>query len=165
MAKGDLFAENYSYQDFISKQDKLNKIDGVGFAQLPRSYRNACISIINSNGAIGAKAVRLHRAVGAPMCLEITETALSRWKVTSDEPELIEIVTHEQIPNLFIHHKNEWKPKSIFRAKSIGKIEGNIQLDFFDIGLFVLLENQAPEKLDRLLRETLNQYFGQFLIR
>lgn len=159
---GNLFAENYSYQDFISKQNKLNVIDGVGFAQTPTSYRNACISILVANGTSGAAGVKSHRAVGSPLCLEITETSLNRWKVTDKEPELIETVRHEEIPNLFNYHKIEWSPESIFRAKSIGKIEGGVQLDFFDIGLFVLLENQAPEKLDRLLRETLQKIIDEY---
>lgn len=158
----DLFVENYTYQDLGNKSNKVNTIDGAGFAQTPTSYRNACISVVIGNDKSGADLVRSHRTIGAPLCFEITEDKLKRWKVTSDQPELLEVIPHSQIDNLFSEHKLIWSPEAIFRAKSIGKVEAQTQLDFFDTGLFILLENQAPEKLDRLLRSTFHEIVKEY---
>jgi hypothetical protein len=159
---GDLFVENYDYQDLATKSNKVNTVDAAGFAQTPTSYRNACVSVVVGNGKVGADLVRSHRSVGSPLCFEITPEKVNRWKVTSDEPELLEVIEHSQIENLFTAHRDDWSPETIFRAKSIGKVEPQTQLDFFDVGLFVLLENQAPEKLDRLLRTTLHEITEEY---
>jgi hypothetical protein len=160
---GDLLVPNCQYADVLSNKYEVREVALAGFARTPRSYRNACIGVVISNGVAGAQAVAQHKSLGAPLFFEITEKTVERWKITeSGEPEWKESILQSQIHTAFNQHANEWGPDRIFRAKVLGEVEGISQLDFFDIGLLPLLEGMAHKKLDKLLREVLQKIEGAY---
>lgn len=156
--RGDLLVRDCEYADVTGNRYQVGRVDLAGFAQTPRSYRNACIGVVVSNGTSGAAHIAQHKALGAPLFFEIVDGRVDRWKVTEKgAPELKQQIQPEEIHNVFQRHEEEWKPDRIFRAKVIGDIEEGRQLDFFDVGLLPLLEGMIHEKLDQLLREVLKK--------
>lgn len=72
-----------------------------------------------------------------------------------DPPRVLERLTVAEVPALFARNRDAWSPDAIHRAKSVGAIEKNYQLDFIDIGLLPAIEGEIHAKLDRLLVEAL----------
>ena len=56
---------------------------------------------------------------------------------------------------MFEQHRDQWRPEAIHRAKSIGAIDPDCQLDFVDIGLLPAIEGEIHLNLHRLLCKTL----------
>jgi len=100
--------------------------------------------------------VHAHRALGAPILFVIEGHDATVWQVRSvDPPRVLERLTVAELPALFARNRDIWRPDAIHRAKSVGVIEKNYQLDFIDIGLLPAIEGEIHAKLDRLLVETL----------
>ncbi len=153
--RDDLLVSNYEYADVAGESYALHKISLAGFAQTPISYRNACVGVVTVNGIGGMEQIKQHRALGAPMIFQIESSSVSRWKMTrSGDPIFIENIRQSQLENAFSRNEQQWKPESVFRAKSISLEVKPIQLDFIDIGLMPTLEGMIHKKLDRLLHET-----------
>lgn len=153
----DLLWSDYQYASVSRTAYTVNSVSLAAFAQVPPSYRNACIGVIVSNGQAGAAHVAQHGSLGAPMIFEIAGDVVHRWKITSSGvPELRESIPTNEIEEVFLANKEKWGPDRIFRAKAISPtLEIIEQLDFIDIGLMPALEGMIHEKLDRLLRNTL----------
>jgi hypothetical protein len=147
-----LLRRGYAYNDVLSQREELRSIELAGFAQSPPTYRNACIGVIVSHGHSGATHVAMHKALGAPLLFEISDTVVNRWKVTSGVPELKQEIDFNNIAQVFSEHRTEWEPDSILRAKAVGENQA-IQLDFYDEHLLPFLEGRNFEKLDYVLRE------------
>lgn len=149
---------NYEYADVAGDSYAVRTVAMAAFAQMPPSYRNACIGVITANGVSGAAHVQQHRALGAPMVFEVSDTGIDRWKVTkSGEPEFRGRISHNEIDKAFSVHQNEWNPDRVLRAKAIGADPGTVQLDFIDLGLMPALEGMIYKKMDRLLKDTLHK--------
>ncbi len=151
---GCLLQENYSFADILSPDFSVSRIPLAAFAQDPPSYRNACFGVVIANGVRGSALIETCRSLGAPQIFEVHQDHITLWKMTEEgEPEPLDKVMDESISALFQRNRHDWSPRRILKEKSAGR--GVVsQLDFFDLGLLPLLEQQAREKLDRLLQET-----------
>jgi hypothetical protein len=146
-----LLREDYRY--FEPTTDRVKTIQLAGFAQEPPSYRNACVGVALSNGHIGADNVAQHRALCAPLIFEIEPNRITQWKIpATGQPQPIARIGLHEIENAFTHHRADWSPRRIFEAKTSA-----IQLDFVDLGLMPIHAKQIHQKLDRLLRRTLDE--------
>ena len=159
---GNLIQEDYKFADILSSEYSVESIPLAAFAQDPPSYRNACFGVVTPNGFSGSTLVSKYRSLGAPQVFEIDHRHLTRWKMTgSGEPQFLDRVEADDVPAMFERHKNVWSPTRILRAKSAGHSD-SAQLDFFDTGLLPVLEHEARDKLDRLLRKTVNSAIHEF---
>ena len=152
---GGLLHENYQFADVLSPHYGVRQIHLAAFAQEPPSYRNASFGVAVANGVSGSELVDGHKSLGAPQIFEINGDKILRWKIASEGmPSLLEEVPLDHLPRLFDYHRSEWSPQRILRAKSDSSTA--TQLDFMDLGLLPLLEQEARAKLDYLLRNTVN---------
>ena len=157
-----LIQEDYEFADILSPEFSVGNIPLAAFAQDPPSYRNACFGVVTSNGLAGSQLVTKCRSLGAPQIFEIHHSYLNRWKMTADgEPQFLEQVPAKNVPAMFERNRNDWSPLRILRAKSAGQSAAS-QLDFFDLGLLPLLEQEARNKLDRLLDRTVASSIQEF---
>jgi hypothetical protein len=148
-----LLRRDYAFADLLSNSDAVRQISLAAFAQEPPSYRNACFGVLRSGPGIQ---VSQFRALGAPQLLEIDETEVRRWKVTSDgEPEILQRIPSDELLRTIREHRAEWGPEPILRARSVAFDTSPVQLDFFDVGLLPVIEAAVHTKLDRVLREAL----------
>ena len=152
---GSLIRENYEFADVLSNKTAVNRIPLAAFAQDPPSYRNAAFGVAIANGHSGPELIQTHRALGAPQIFEVNNDRILRWKVSGDgKPSLLDEARPDQLSQLFAQHREEWVPQRILRAKS--NASQAYQLDFFDLGLLPLLEQEARSKLNWQLSHAVN---------
>jgi hypothetical protein len=153
----DLLQENYEFADMFADAQPLRSVELGAFALEPPSYRNACLGVVVPPHH-GPEAIINYRSLGAPQifALHADSEEIFCWKILAhDAPVLIEKIEAAHFRNAIHAHRDEWKPETILRAKSIRFTHEPIQLDFFDIGLIPLLESIVYEKLDRLLNDVI----------
>lgn len=151
---GDLLRKDYVFDDAQSATSLERRIPFAAFAQSPPSYRNACIGVVKANGIRGPGHVAAYSALGAPLFFEVYLDNLRTYMVRSPgKIDYCETIKIGEIANAFAQNRNSWQPDSIFRAKTLGLLPGQIQLDFVDAGLLPALKGMIHKKLDRILRE------------
>ena len=151
---GGLLREGYKFADILDPQNNLKEIPLAAFAEEPTSYRNAAIGVVIANGTQGKELVYGCRSLGAPLVFELNGDKVFRWRVSGEEfPSLLGSEDSESLPGLFERNKDEWSPGQVLRAKSGGTLAS--QLDFLDLGLLPLLENEVRSKVDSFLRDTI----------
>ena len=149
-------AESYVFSDVFAEGATERRVELAAFTQTPPSYRNAALGVIEYVGGDAGQVVADHRALGAPLLFLVSGDNVSVWQVRSSEPaRLIARADQTELPALFAQYRNEWNPTAIHRAKSIGAIDRQYQLDFVDAGLLPLVEGQVHAKLDQLIERTL----------
>lgn len=147
---------NYTFADFLAEQSIDRRIPLAAFTQTPSSYRNAAAGVIAADGRAIAALLDDYRALGAPLLFVIEGDLIGVWQVrTSGPPRQLARVRASDVPSLFSHYEEQWRPATVHRAKSIGIVEPTYQLDFIDVGLLPVIEGQVHRKLDRLLKEVL----------
>lgn len=153
---GGLLQEDYSFALVLESGMTVASIPLAAFAQEPPSYRNACFGVAIADGTRGVPLVEQYRSLGAPQIFEIREDQIVRWKMTSKgDPELVDQVHVDSVAALFREHRSEWEPSRLLNIKTARELDAR-QLDFFDIGLLPLINQEVRLKLDRLLREIVN---------
>ena len=160
---GNLLQENYEYADILGTDSEyvVREVHLAAFCQDPPSYRTAAFGVTISNGYCGSEVIQNLRSLGAPQILEIGDVEVNRWKVTvKDNPVLLDAVGLDDLPELFARHKEEWTPQRVLRAKA--DCIPATQLDFLDLGLLSLLDNEVRTKLDRLLQNTISLAIDTF---
>jgi len=152
----EFLAHDYSFKDWFVQGTPERRVPLAAFGRRPFSYDSACLAVVVSDGKSGRDLVMDFRALGAPIAFEVQEDVLAVWRIGKDTgttQRRMEIVGRE-ITKFFREHSDEWSAKKILRAKNITSALGPKQLDFIDLGLIPALEFCVREKLDRLLRET-----------
>lgn len=154
----NLLQENYAFDDAATSGTRGLNIRLAAFAQWPPSYRNACIGVLKANGKSGPKHVAAYRTLGAPMFFEVFPDYFNRYRIqATGEAVLLESIPARNIRQAFKLNKNKWGPEAIFRAKAITPLTAPYQLDFIDVGLLPALKGIIHGKLDRLLKDILNE--------
>ncbi|MDE0431294.1 MAG: N-6 DNA methylase [Caldilineaceae bacterium] len=160
---GNLLQEDYAYADVLGTDAEyvVRRVPLAAFCQDPPSYRTAAFGVTIANGHCGSEFIRNLRSLGSPQILEVGDDEVHRWKVTvKDKPVLLDSVRLSDLPGLFAHHKEEWTPQKVLRAKA--DFIPATQLDFLDLGLLPLLDNEVRTKLDRLLQNTVSLAIDTF---
>jgi hypothetical protein len=153
----ELIAESYRFSDWFHPLLPERTAPAALFGRTPHSYDNACFSLLLANGKQGRDLVEGFRALGAPQAFEISNEAITQWKVGAEREAIIPLrkFSLAEVPAVVDEHAAQWSPDAILRAKNIAFQLGPRQVDFIDLGLLPALEFHVREKLDRLLRETL----------
>ncbi len=150
----ELLEEHYKFPDWFTPGMQEREVLAAAFGQTPISYDSACIGVVSVNGLRGQALINQHRALGAPIILEIDAEEVREWAVSRSENGhgLIERHPADRIGQMFASRAPEWKPQSLLRAKNIGSFHWNQQLGLFS-GLLPELEEHIQAQLDPLLRD------------
>ncbi|MCH9034589.1 MAG: N-6 DNA methylase [Planctomycetes bacterium] len=132
----------------------------VGFAGKPWDHRSTCIAVVEANGDPAA-AVKSCYDLGAPIVWVRHNRTVDWWTQHAVDPTRLHSAPASQFPKLVRQHKDDLDPVSVYRAKTLGRLPGEKQLDFVDIGLMPLLERRAGEKLGGLVEEMIRAVFGE----
>ena len=122
----------------------------VGFAQFPTDSRSACV-IVLSETADPRKAVEACRPIGAPLIFVCYQDSLQWWMQRTDSAEWLESVPAAKIEKFFRAHQDEFSPEAVYRAKTLGRVRSEYQMDFVDLGVMPLLEEEVGTALSRLI--------------
>ena len=154
--RDEAIVRDYAFADVLDATDTTRTVSLAAFTQTPPSYRSAALAAISAADGETLDLVMAHRALGAPLLFVIEGDQVSLWQVRGDAPpRVLERLPLSDVPALFERLRETWRPDAIHRAKSIGAIDRNYQLDFVDLGLLPAIEGEIHLKLDRLLVDTL----------
>ncbi|MBX3449963.1 MAG: SAM-dependent DNA methyltransferase [Planctomycetaceae bacterium] len=134
--------------DFALGDDQT--IPLVGFAQLPTDSRSACVVVL-AESPEPRKSVEACRAIGAPLVFVCCRDSLQWWKQGRDSAEWLESVPAAKIDTFFCAHQDQFSPEAIYRAKTLGRVRSEYQLDFVDVGVMPLIEEEVGTALSRLI--------------
>lgn len=146
---------DYTFADVLSATGEPRHVELAVFTQVPESYRSAAFGVVvdEDEGSLSER-----RALGAPILFSIGQRDVGVWRVGAQgAPRLLERVSLEALPELFRRNAERWRPQSMHRAKSLAQAQTAYQLDFVDLGLLPVIEHEVEDKLDRLLRQVVEE--------
>lgn len=137
----------------------------VGFAYETCDARDACVAglDVNSESVEQLRAV-VSRYLGlpAPVVFACRQKELQWWSSTTQGAELKEQLPAEKVPKFFDEHCQEFAPERIYRAKTLGRLDPQYQLNFVDKGLMPLSEHKMGDHLSRLIERTCGAILDEF---
>ena len=143
--------KNYTYSDSSGE----HTVPLVGFAHETFDARDACIGGLDVN-LESAQQLRMrvasHRGLGAPVFFACRQKELQWWTLTVQGPEFKETVSADHVANFFDQHRKQFSPKTIYLAKTRGRLDSQYQLSFVDVGLMPLFEQEMGDHLSRLIK-------------
>ena len=146
---------DYTFADVLSAAGEPRRVELAAFTQVPESYRSAAFGVVVEEDEDSLIA---RRALGAPILFSIGQQDVGVWRVGAQgAPRLLERVGLDALPELFARNAERWRPQSVHRAKSLGQAQTAYQLDFVDLGLLPAIEHEVEDKLDRLLRQVVEE--------
>ena len=154
----EAIVRDYMFADVLDPADTTRTVALAAFTQTPPSYRSAALAAVPAGYGAGGTLdwVRTHRSLGAPLLFVIEGDQVALWQVRGDAPpSVLERMPLDDVPALFERYHEQWRPEAIHRAKAIGAVNREYQLDFVDIGLMPAIEGEVHLKLDRLLEDVL----------
>ena len=154
--RDEAIVRDYVFADVLDSANTTRTVALAAFTQTPPSYRSAALAAVQGGPGGALDWVMAHRALGAPLLFVLEGDHVTLWQVRGEAPpSVIERLPLRDVPALFERHIEAWRPRAIHRAKAIGAVNREYQLDFVDIGLLPALEGEVHLKLDRLLDDTL----------
>ncbi len=146
---------DYTFADVLSAAGEPRRVELAAFTQVPESYRSAAFGVVVEEDE---DLLIARRALGAPILFSIGQQDVGVWRVGAQgAPRLLERVGLDAIPALFARNAERWRPQAVHRAKSLGQAQTAYQLDFVDLGLLPAIEYEVEDKLDRLLRQVVEE--------
>jgi hypothetical protein len=136
----------------------------VGFTGKPWDFDSACIAVVEASGT-PEDDVRKCLQLGAPVVWVWHSGTVDWWVQHSTTPRRFESKPLREFTlTVQSRHIDDLRPDSVYRAKVLGRLPHQRQLEFVDIGLMPLLRAEAGEKLGKLVEEmtqTTLQELGQ----
>lgn len=152
----EAIVRDYAFADVLDAANTTKTVALAAFAQTPPSYRSAALAAVPAPHVNTLDWVKAHRSLGAPLLFVIDGDQVTLWQVRGGAPpRVLERLPLNDVPALFERRQEEWHPQAIHRAKAIGAVNREYQLDFVDVGLMPAVEGEVHVKLDRLLQEAL----------
>lgn len=122
----------------------------VGFATKPWDFDSACIAVMEGNGDSEA-IVQSCRGMGAPIVWVRNNGAVDWWMQRPAKPHLFISKPEREFATLVRRNKDKLNPASVYRGKTIARVDKSRQLDFVDAGFLPLLREEAGKKLHDLV--------------
>lgn len=127
----------------------------VGYARPPRIARNACVAAIDT---CAPKTVGdVLSKTGAPVLLGIDHDLVTVWQGGAAGARKLEALPLQAFTDLTERARRLIDPRSIHRAKTLGRFDGSYQLEFVDIGLLPSIEYAQGADLQRLLERIVSE--------
>src|SRR6266404_3299425 len=133
--------------------DSGQRIPLLAFAHSPHDSRSCCIAVIDNVQEPQAEVARA-RAVGAPLVFASYNSQWQLWTQGADKPRLMESIAPANLENFFTQNRNSLAPDLVYRAKTWARTDKSYQLEFVDVGLMPLIEEEAGRKLSALIERT-----------
>ena len=124
----------------------------VGFMTGERDIDSACIAVVDGDGQ-PEKAVRRCYELAAPVVWVRHNGLVDWWVQRAEQPTLHASKPLSEFEALVRQHKDKLAPASIYRGKTIARIDRTRQLDFVDVGLLPLRREEAGKNLGDLVEE------------
>jgi hypothetical protein len=87
------------------------------------------------------------RPLGTPLVFVCFQDTLQWWKQGARSPEYRESIPADNVERFFEDNLRAFKPEVVYRAKTWGRFRPEYQLNFVDLGLLPLVEEQVGKSL------------------
>jgi N-6 DNA Methylase len=128
----------------------------LAFARPLADSRSACVAVIEAPNEARA-AVEACRIVGAPVVFACTEDGLQWWKQGPTAAEFRENIDRANIDQFFRAHRKQFSPDAVYRAKIWGRFQTEYQLEFVDLGLLPIVEQEVGRSIERLIVRSVSE--------
>jgi hypothetical protein len=126
----------------------------AGFAQRPFDSRSACFAAMDVISS-PLEDARACRSIGAPLTFLCHHDHLLWWSQTDQDPyQVAGPVPINQLEGFFREHSEDFAPRTVYRAKTLGRFRSEYQLSFIDLGMMPVVEKEAGEMIERLLLDS-----------
>lgn len=88
------------------------------------------------------------------VCLQDT---LQWWKQGAKSAEFLESVPADNVERFFQMHADKFSPSAVYRAKNWGRVRQEYQLNFVDLGLMPLVEEEVGRSLSALVERSVDE--------
>lgn len=122
----------------------------IAFAHSPHDSRSACIAVVD-DPVEPEVAVAASRRTGAPLVFNCFHDQWQFWKQATDRPKLIETIAPTELSEFFAMNQGSLAPDVVYRAKTWARFDKNFQLNFVDLGLMPVVEEEAGTRLSALI--------------
>lgn len=122
----------------------------LAFADRPFDSRTASVAVVQGPQPDDSDILAL-RPLGAPLVFACLPDCCHFWTQGATRPVFQRRLTLGELPRFFDEQRENLAPASIYRAKLWGRLDRDFQLDFVDAGLMPLVEEEAGEKLTKLV--------------
>ena len=122
----------------------------AGFASEPLDFDSACIAVVDGNGN-PEFAARSCRNLGSPVVWVHNGKIVDWWMQHDGAPTCYASKPVNEFTALVRDHREQLGPGSIYRGKTIARVDKSNQLDFVDAGFLPLLREEAGKKLHDLV--------------
>jgi type I restriction-modification system DNA methylase subunit len=127
----------------------------VGFVAKPWDFDSACVAVVAGDGDSEAVA-RSCRGMGAPIVWVSNNGTVDWWAQHGTGPTLFASKPLREFAALVQRYKAKLDPVTVYRGKTIARVDKSRQLDFVDAGLLPLLRDEAGKKLHDLVEEMIH---------
>jgi hypothetical protein len=134
--------------DFLFGEGQIAPL--VAFAQAPADSRSACVAVLSEASGPRA-AVEACRPLGIPLVFVCFQDTLQWWKQGARSPEYRESIPADNVERFFEDNLRAFRPDVVYRAKTWGRFRPEYQLNFVDLGLLPLVEEQVGKQLAKLV--------------
>ena len=124
----------------------------VGFVGKPWDIDSACIAVVDDKGD-PEQAARSCYDLAAPVVWVRRDKSVDWWIQRPIAPKLFQSRSVSDFPALVRQYRAQLEPTSIYRGKTIARIDQSRQLDFVDIGLMPLRREEAGKKLGDIVED------------
>ena len=128
----------------------------AAFAYSPYDSRSACIAVVDGTSDSEATVVSC-RGLGAPLVFLYFPDQWQLWQQSTTRPKLLRQISPEELPHFFLEQKQDLAPEAVYRAKTWARLDTSYQLDFVDVGLMPLVEEEAGRKLTELIERAVQE--------
>ncbi len=128
----------------------------AAFAHSPHDSRSACIAVIEG-ASDPEEAVVSCRGLGAPLVFLYFPDRWQLWQQSTTRPKLLRQIPPEELTSFFLERREKFAPEAVYRAKTWARLDTSYQLDFVDVGLMPLVEEEAGRKLTELIERVVQE--------
>lgn len=124
----------------------------IAYCRRPHDVRTAAIAFGDSSSADASLGVvQAYQQTGAPIVFLSVHEKIEVWRQSTEIPELKASFPASHLSAYITEHKRELSPQAVYRAKNLGQVNDQYQMEFVDAGLMPFLERNVGEKLGKLL--------------
>jgi hypothetical protein len=123
----------------------------MGFAHAPHDARSACIAVLDPAPNDISHVLGNLRTSGAPIVFVAFDAGWDVWKQTSGGAIHLVRLDSAHLHRFFTEQSARLAPGAVYRAKTWGRFDSSYQLEFVDLGLMPLIEEEIGTKLAALV--------------
>lgn len=139
--------------------DSGRRIPLAAFASSIHDSRTACVAVVEQVDDVRQveDAVLECRELGAPIVFVRHEGRWLFWKQSQRAPELIRSISPDELETFFRESREALSPGAIYRAKTWARFDPAYQLDFVDVGLMPIVEEETGRRLSDLIERVFGE--------